>query len=65
MKVRELSEIVEQGSLTLDFSPIITPVCDVRLRYCDLGLNEVIVWDMVDKDILDVPYSRSIGCIRA
>ena len=34
MKVRKLSGIVAQGSLTLDFS-----LCDVCSRYCDLGLD--------------------------
>ena len=53
IKVRKLLGIVEQGSLTLDFSPIITPVCDVCSRYCDLRLDGVIVWDVADKDILE------------
>ena len=62
IKALKLSAIVTQGSLTMDFSPIITPECDVRSRYCDLGLDGVIVWDLVDKDILEAPF-RFLGVL--
>ena len=48
MTVRKLSGLVTQGSLTIDFSPVITPKCKVRDLFCDLGLDGVIIWEILD-----------------
>ena len=63
MTIRKLSGVVSQGSNTIYFSPIITPKCNVRDKFCDLGLDGVIVWEIVDKSILDVPF-RYLGILQ-
>ena len=63
MQIRKLSGIVSQGSVSINFSPIITPTCNVRDKFCYLGLDGVIVWDIVDKTILDAPF-RYLGVLE-
>ena len=63
MTIRKLSGVVSQGSDTIDFSSILNPTCNVRDRFYDLGLDGVIVWEIVDKTILNVPF-RYLGVLQ-